>query len=131
MIGAGALNIKQCVYCRLCRKDFLFVGISLMSVNAEFLETLVSMGFDRGTASIALEASVNNFDEAVTFLGMSQPSPSAASPSAASPSDSRVGVDATAQKLNQVRDVSECCCSALRDAIERSCWTTLCPTVKG
>jgi hypothetical protein len=96
-------------------------GISLMSANAEFLETLVSMGFDRAAASIALEASVNNFDEAVTFLKMSQPSPS----------DSRVGVDAAAQKLNQVRDVPECCCPALRDLIERSCWTALCPTVRG
>jgi len=86
-------------------------GISLMSANAEFLETLVSMGFGREAASIALEASVNNFDDAVTFLKMSQPQPS----------DSRVGVDAAAQKLNQVRHVSECCCPALRDSIERSC----------
>jgi hypothetical protein len=116
LLGGLNIKLKQRVDWRLRRKDFEFVGISLMSVNAEFLETLVSMGFDRGTASIALEASVNNFDEAVTFLRMSQPSPS----------DSHVDIDTTAQKLNQVRDdMSECCCPALRDAIERSCWTTL------
>ena len=48
------------------------------------------MGFDKDAACIALEATVNNFDEAVALLSSSQ---------AAQP---RVGVDAAAEQLNQV-----------------------------
>ncbi len=69
---------------------FVVVGRSVMSANAEFLETLVSMGFDKDAACIALEATVNSFDEAVALLSSSQ---------AAQP---RVGVDAAAEQLNQV-----------------------------
>jgi hypothetical protein len=43
-----------------------------MSANAEFLDTLVSMGFERTAARVALEASVNDFDRAVHLLGTSQ-----------------------------------------------------------
>ena len=68
-------------------------GSLLMSANAELLEALVSMGFESQAASIALEATVNNFDEAVALLSSSQ---------SARP---RVGVDAAAHQLNQVRTV--------------------------
>ena len=43
-----------------------------MSANAEFLDTLVSMGFERTAARVALEASFNDFDTAVYLLGTSQ-----------------------------------------------------------
>ena len=45
-----------------------------MSANAEFLDTLVSMGFERTAARVALEACVNDFDRAVHLLGTSQSS---------------------------------------------------------
>lgn len=45
-----------------------------MSADAEFLDTLVSMGFERMAARIALEASLNDFDGAVSLLETSQSS---------------------------------------------------------
>jgi hypothetical protein len=61
-----------------------------MSADAEFLDTLVSMGFERMAARIALEASLNDFDGAVSLLETSQSS------------QTSVNVD----QINQVRSFS-------------------------
>ena len=45
-----------------------------MAVNAEFIDTLVSMGFERTAARVALEASLNDFDGAIALLGTPQSS---------------------------------------------------------
>jgi hypothetical protein len=45
-----------------------------MAANAEFIDTLVSMGFERTAARGALEASLNDFDGAIALLGTPQSS---------------------------------------------------------
>lgn len=46
----------------------------VMAANAEFIDTLVSMGFERTAACVALEASLNDFDGAIALLGTPQSS---------------------------------------------------------